>query len=220
VRCLEFSLLFLMLVSIFSGCVPMISHNIVTDYKERMPTSIAVLPIQNETVDMDAPKIFRHRLVSTVFHKGYVSPPEAEIDSKLLERDIREAGQLGSMTPQEIGKHLNIDALLYTTVTQCSTVYLVSYASLKVGARFKLIDVKTGEQLWGSEHEVVERKLCLDEDSIEECLTFAILQEYDPYVKILIGSAFSILPNGPKYVSPRKRPKHIPRKGLRRHLYP
>jgi len=200
-----------MVVFTFSGCVPRISHYVTPDYKERMPTSIAVLPVQNETVDMDAPKVFRPWLVDMVTHKGYLSPQAAVIDSKLLERDIREAGQLGSMTPHEIGELLSVDAVLYTTVTEWSTTYLVNYASINVGARFQIFDTRTGQELWKSEHEVAERKFSLDEDAIEEILTFALLRRYDPYVKKLINAAFSTLPNGYRHIPPGKYRRHIPR---------
>lgn len=203
-RYLKPILLVLVLILISSSCMPKIPHNIVPDYQDRLPRSVAVLPVQNETVDMDAPRAFRPELFSMISRKGYVSPPTAEIDSKLAERNIREAGQLGSMTPQEIGKLLNVDAVLYTTVTEWSTVYLVVYASIKVGGRFQLIDTKTGEQLWESEHGVAERKFGLDEDDMKETLAFAALQAYDPYIQSVINTAFSTLPNGPKHVPPPK----------------
>ncbi|MFA4910415.1 MAG: GNA1162 family protein [Desulfobacteria bacterium] len=186
------------LIFISSGCVPGIRHTLVPDYQSKTPTSVAVLPVQNETVDMDAPQLFRPKLFNIIPYKGYLSPPITEIDSKLAEKDIREAGQLNSMTPQEIGKLLNVDAVLYSTVTEWSTTYLVAYASVKVGAKFKLVDSKTGEQLWESEHAVVERRVGLDRDELIKNVAFAALKRYDPYVQNVVNTAFSTLPNGPK----------------------
>ena len=192
------------LIFISSGCVPGIPHTLVPDYQSKTPTSVAVVPVQNETVDMDAPQLFRPKLFNIIPYKGYLSPPIAEIDSKLAEKDIRDAGQLNSMTPQEIGKLLNVDAVLYSTVTEWSTTYLVVYTSVKVGAKFQLIDTKTGEQLWESEHTVAERKFGLDRDELIKNVAFAALKKYDPYAQTVINTAFSTLPNGPKYVPPAK----------------
>ena len=83
----------------------------------------------------------------------------AVIDEKLLEKEIREAGQINTLTPQELGKLLGVDAVLYTTVTEFSTTYLLAYASMTVGARFELRDAKTGEKLWESDHQVKRAKL-------------------------------------------------------------
>lgn len=99
-------------VFLFNGCLPKTPHTLVPDYQSRTPVSIAVLPVQNETVDMDAPKAFRPKIFNAIIDKGYVSPPITEIDQILAQKDIKEAGQLGALTPQEIGTCLNVDALL------------------------------------------------------------------------------------------------------------
>ena len=51
--------------------------------------------------------------------------------------DIREAGQVNSMTSQELGKLLGVDALLYACVTEFSTTYIVAYASMTVGGEIR-----------------------------------------------------------------------------------
>ncbi len=186
-----------------SSCAIKIPHSNVPDYQDKMPMSIAVLPVQNETTDMDAGGVFRPRLYSIILSKGYATPAVAGIDSLLAQKGIREAGQLGSMTPLEIGELLNVDALLYATVTEWSTTYLVVYSSVKVGARFQLIDARTGGQIWESEHEVAEKKFVLESDDMVDMvdnLSFAALQEYEPYVIRVINMTFSTLPNGPRYV--------------------
>lgn len=209
-----------MIFSLSLGCAPRVFHNIVPDYTERTPRSIGVLPVQNETVDLDASKAFRSKIFSKILSKGYQSPPVEEIDSKLDKRDIREAGQLGSMLPQEIGEYINTDAVLYTIVTEWSTVYLVRYAAITVGARFQLIDTNTGEQLWESEHAITQRKFGLDQDSVKETLAFAALKSYDPYVKKVIDTAFSTLPNGFGYIPTRKRERYVPQREVPRRVPP
>ena len=190
----------LVFMFLYSGCATTPPHSLVHDYKDRVPASIAVLPVRNETVDMDAPKVFRQKLFNTIFSKGYASYRIDEIDSKLQKKGVREAGQLGSLSPQEMGKCLGVDALLYTTITEWSTTYLVIYAAVKVGARFQLIDAETGEQLWQSEHEVTEKIFGADENSIGESIAFAALEKYEHHAQRVITTSFSTLPNGPNYI--------------------
>lgn len=78
------------------------------------------------------------------------------------------------------------------------------YSSINVGARFQLIDAKTGEQLWESKREVSEKRFGTDEEQMVENLTFAALKRYEPYIHKVVHSSLSTLPNGPKY-TPRKK---------------
>jgi hypothetical protein len=173
-------------------------YSVHPDYKSAAPRSVAVLPVLNETVNLKAPEVFRPILQNKLSLKGYESPPIVFIDGKLLEKEIREAGQINTLTPQELGKLLGVDALLYTTVTEFSTTYLLTYGSMTVGARFELMSAKTGERLWESEHQVKKRKLATDTKSMEETAKFAVLQSYTPLVRQVVNASFAALPDGPR----------------------
>lgn len=174
-------------------------HNVSPNFKIHPPRSIAVLPVLNETVNLKAPEAFRPVLFNRLTQKGYEIPKGAIIDQKLQERDIREAGQINAVTPKELGEILGTDALLYSTITEFSTTFLLVYASMTVGARFWLVDAKSGEKLWESDHEVKEKKLGLDSRSIQDTLSFAALQSYQPYIEQVVDACMVKLPNGPLY---------------------
>ncbi len=184
------------------GCAGKPHYSLVTDYTAKPPRSIAVLPAQNETVNLKAPEEFRPLVHSKISVKGYETPGIAEIDRKLQGKGIHEGGQIHSLTPQELGKLLGVDAVLYTTITELSTTYLLAYASIKVGARFELKDAKTGEKLWESEHRVTESKVGLDKKAMEESAKFAALQAYAPYNKKVTDACFATLPDGPLSTPP------------------
>lgn len=184
------------------GCMGEPLHKISPNFKLHPPRSIAVLPVFNETVSLKAPEALRPVLLNRLAQKGYEIPQGSTIDQRLQERDIREAGQLNAVTPQELGKILGTDALLYSTVTEFSTTYLLVYASISVGARFWLVDAKTGEKIWEADHEVKEKKLGLDTRSIQDTLAFAALQPYQPYVEQVVDVCMAKLPNGPLYAGP------------------
>ena len=189
-------------VVFFFGCAGGAHHSVAPDYKDRAPRSIAVLPILNETVSLKAPEMFRPILLNKVSLKGYETPASAYIDGRLREKGIHEAGQVNTLTPQELGNLLGADALLYAYVTEFSTTYLLAYASMTVGARFELKDTKTGEKLWESDHQVKESKLGLDQKSVSDTLQFAAGQSYAPYAQKVVDESFQTLPNGPRATSP------------------
>ena len=184
------------------GCAGGPQHSLIPDYKSRTPRSVAVLPVLNETVSLKAPEVFRPILFNKVSMKGYETPALSFVDGRLLEKEIREAGQINTLTPEEMGRLLGVDALLYTTVTEFNTTYLLAYASMTVGARFELKDAKTGEKLWESEHRVKESKMGLDPKSIGDALQFAAGQSYAPYCEKVINASFTTIPNGPRAPAP------------------
>ncbi len=194
------------MILLMGGCAGGPHYSLVPDYTVKPPRSIAVLPAQNETVSLKAPEEFRALVHSKIAEKGYETPSTAEIDKRLQKKGIHEGGQIHSLTAQELGKLLGVDAVLYTTVMECSTAYLLAYASIKVGARFELKDAKTGERLWESDHRVTESKVGLDKKAMEESAKFAVLQAYAPYNKKVTDACFATLPNGP-LSAPPPRPK-------------
>ncbi len=184
------------------GCAGGAHHSVVPDYKSKSPRSIATLPVLNETVSLKGPEIFQPLLQKKLSQKGYETPAIAFIDERLKEKEIREAGQVNTLTPQELGKLLGVDAVLYSAVTDFSTTYLLAYASMTVGGRFWLVDTQSGEKLWESDHQVKETKLGLDSKSIQDTLSFAALQSYQPFVEKLVDASLLTLPNGPRYTPP------------------
>jgi hypothetical protein len=194
--------LFLTMAALAAGCAGGARHSLVPDYPSRSLRSVAVLPVLNETVSLKAPEAFRPILQQKLSHKGYEAPPIFYIDQRLLQKEIREAGQIHTLTPQEMGKVLGVDGLLYATVTEFSTTYLLAYASMTVAARFELKDAKTGELLWDSDNQVKDAKLAVDPKSMQETAQFAIFQAYMPYVQKVVDASFATLPNGPRAAAP------------------
>ena len=189
-------------IFLFMGCMGEIAHKVSPEFQAHPPRSIAVLPVLNETVSLKAPELLRPILSQRLSRKGYEVPGTESIDIKLQEKDIWEAGQIHSMTPQELGKLLGTDALLYSAVTEFNTTYMVVYASMTVGARFWLVDTRSGNRIWESEHEVKEKKMGFDSRSIQDALSFAALQSYQPYMEQVVDGSMATLPNGPLYVEP------------------
>ena len=193
------------IILLMGGCAGRPHYSLITDYTVKLPRSIAVLPAQNETVNLKAPEEFRLLAHSKIAAKGYETLDMADIDKKLQGKGIHDAGQIHSQTPQELGKLLGVDAVLYTTVTEFSTAYLLAYASMRVGARFELKDAKTGEKLWESDHRVTESKVGLDKKAMEESAKFAAFQAYAPYMKKVVAACLATLPDGP--LAPPPKPK-------------
>jgi len=209
----RFLLSFLLgLAAVAAGCAGA-HYSLVPDYRGRIPRSIAIMPVLNEAVNLRVGEEFRPLLHQKVALKGYEALALSTIDGRLLEKGIREPGQVHSLTAQELGKLLGTDALLYTTVTEFNTAYLVAYSSITVGARFELRDSRSGEKLWESDHEVKERKLGVDKSSARDAASFAALRSYHPYIQQVINASFATLPDGPNAPGAPSRGSVLPAGG-------
>ena len=135
---------------LLAACATPLS-DVAQDFKSLRPTRIAVLPVRNETADMDAPIVFRILARAELADKGYALVDFSQIDQALKEKGIEEAGMIEALTPQEVGEAVGADGLLYITVSSYGRQAAVH---LKLDANFSLVDSKTGQKLWFSEMSV------------------------------------------------------------------
>jgi hypothetical protein len=110
--------------------------------------TLAVLPFDNESVDFDATPIFRHAIYNYLGSRGFKRISLKRVDEILAEQGILEGGEVHLFTPEELGELLGVDYLLYGTVTDFNTKYMVVYSSINVEGRFELYDTVNGEKVW------------------------------------------------------------------------
>ena len=175
------------------GCA--IPHTLIKDFRSRKPRTVGLLPVLNQTNDLDAPKGIRPLIYKALLNRGYVVRPLAETDELLRSREIREAGQIYTMTFRELGELLEVDALLVSNVLDWSTVYLIVYSSVTVEAEFQLIDTKTEQVLWKSNDKVSKRSVPRNDHDLFTPLEAAIEIPYSSLAKKLIRRCFATLPH-------------------------
>ncbi|OGS23798.1 MAG: hypothetical protein A2297_02480 [Elusimicrobia bacterium RIFOXYB2_FULL_48_7] len=123
--------------------------------------TVAVLPMENETVNIDGPVLLRERLQKKLSCKpGYAAVPIEEVDVKLREIGITDGGQLRTVSPRELGEKLNADAVIYGKLLVFNTLRRrINIGKLAIGdtirAQFRMVDVKTGTVLWENEKGIV-----------------------------------------------------------------
>ncbi|MEK6543497.1 MAG: GNA1162 family protein [Elusimicrobiota bacterium] len=116
------------------------------------PSSIAVLPMNNHTNDLDGPVIVRHAFDERIASKkGYRTKDLVSIDAGLKALGITDGGQLPSVTPQRLGETLGVEALVYGELLDFGykTTGFLNIRSVR--AKFRMVDAKSGELLWEKE---------------------------------------------------------------------
>lgn len=146
----------IVLLPVFTGCVPKAKY-LAENYVP--PEKVAVLPFTNQAINLDGPVLLRYLFDKQLTNLGYETIPFDEIDAKLDEMGITDAGQLPATTPKELGEKLDVDGLVYGEVITFNYVTLGFYYSRTVEANFKLFDAEKEKLLWEDERKFSRKKL-------------------------------------------------------------
>ncbi len=190
-------------ILITAGCSIGLHATVVPDYKAIRPNSIAVLPVANDTVDMKAPDVVRPIVYQKVIEWGYESPTPQLISQILSKHKIRYAGEVNQFTPKQLGEMFNVDAILYTTITDWSTTWLAVYASQTVGLKLKLRSAKDNRILWEGQYTYTKRAIATNNRQMIDVAIGAALSPYQPLVRRAVNRVFKKLPYGPHYIKPK-----------------
>jgi hypothetical protein len=132
---------------LLTACVnlPPVVPNTASPFK-----SIAVLPVVNNSIDVDGPAAVQEALYLEALHYHFpVVKPNAETNQILKDQmSLTLGSQLDMATPQKLGAALGVDAVMYASLEDFSQKITGIYNVKRVRVRAKLVDCKTGEVLW------------------------------------------------------------------------
>jgi hypothetical protein len=129
---------------------------------------VAVLPMDNESNDLDGPPFVRALMFDGLARRGFQLLLIPQIDAQLKTQGFTDGGQLRAATPQKIGEWTGADTLLYSTLESFDYINIGYYAQRRVKVLAKLVDAKTGEKLWEAEREGSTRVVATTKKRAEE----------------------------------------------------
>lgn len=118
-------------------------------YLDHMPASILVLPPLDESPEAGAPYAYLSTVTRPLAERGYYVFPVAMVDAMMRENGLPTPGEMHQVSLAKLGEIFGADAVLYITIKQWGTSYKVLDSSTTVAIEGRLVDVKTGEVLWG-----------------------------------------------------------------------
>ena len=111
--------------------------------------TIAVLPLVNNTNDVDGPFVVRTLLAARLGGYFYSVKPQEETDLILKDQmGVTLGSQLDMATSQQLCEKLNADALLFGSLEDFSQKITGIYNNKRVRLRVKLDNCKTGTTVW------------------------------------------------------------------------
>ncbi len=110
---------------------------------------VAVLPLKNETTDVDGPVVLRKRMIEALEDHSYVVKDVKETDRILRDRmGITLGGQLDLTTAPELGETLGVEGVLYGTLMDFDEMTTGAINVKKVRGKFNLVNAMNGQTLW------------------------------------------------------------------------
>lgn len=119
-----------------------------TNYRAHPPRSILVLPPLNESTDIHGTYSCLSTVTYPLAEMGYYVFPVAEVDLFLKENGLPTPGEMHQVPLQKVREILGADAVLYLTLKQYGTKYVLISSVTTVQVEGKLVDTQTGLVLW------------------------------------------------------------------------
>jgi hypothetical protein len=110
---------------------------------------VAILPMKNDTTDVDGPTIVRQKMAEALENRSYVVKDIKETDQILRDQmGINLGGQLDMTTAQKLGETLGVEGVLYGTVMDFDETTTGILNVKQVRGKFKLVNTQTGQVVW------------------------------------------------------------------------
>ena len=185
---------FIIVLSLITGCASKMPDMVNSDQGKKITRLIAILPVNNMTANVKAGQVLREAVLNELYFKGYPKIPLNIIDeklSKVFKVDVN--SRRVNLPPKAIGELLGVDAVMYTTLDECSTSYNFVYAPTRVSVVLELRSAKTGETLWNSKYGTVKRNYGISREQLE----MASCQVFEPAIQEVVEKAMKTFPDGP-----------------------
>lgn len=122
--------------------------------KDHVPVSVAVLPFVNLSEKKEAVDVLRRGFYNHFSSLPFRDMELYKIDDLLGAAGLADPDLIAQKTPQELGKILGVDAVVYGSISNFDKFFAVMYSQVAVGAEVKMYDTKTGHFLWSGKHTV------------------------------------------------------------------
>lgn len=123
------------------------------EFNQYIPEVIAVLPMDNLSLDPDIEKVFYSEISSRMKAKGFRIISDDKVNAVMKELGVRTPGQLSAFSPEKIGEKLSCNAILMGQIDQSATIHAGFYDAVVVSCSLSLKDCKTGKILWSIEQQ-------------------------------------------------------------------
>ena len=146
------------LTALLAGCTTAPPKKIGYDYsafRSAAPRSILIVPVVNNSVDVDASDYFLSAISQPVAERGYYVFPVNMVKRVMEEDGLADANMVHAADPTRLAALFGADAVLYISIDRWDAQYAVLTTTVTVKFNYTLKDGHTGQTLWHSAQQIV-----------------------------------------------------------------
>jgi hypothetical protein len=128
------------------------TYNVDPFMDKHKPDTVAVLPFFNQAKSQLGSDEVRRGFYNHFSSLPYKSMKLYSVDNILRKAGLTDAEAINKISPKELGRILDVDAVIYGSISDFDKLFAVVYSSVSVGAEIKMYDTKTGKILWSGKH--------------------------------------------------------------------
>lgn len=117
-------------------------------FRSANPRSILVLPPKNQSTDVRGTYSYLSTVTMPIAEKGFYIFPVALVDRMMKDNGLPSSDEMHEVSLKKIKEIINPDAVLYLTLVDYGTKFVVIQSQTTVVASGKLVSTKSGEVLW------------------------------------------------------------------------
>jgi hypothetical protein len=152
-KILRLTILALLLIAL-AGCA--VKKQDLSSFYAHPPRSIVVVPVVNESTEVTAPTVFITTITQPLAERGYYVFPVHLTELLFQDLGLPVAGHIHQLPPQRFSELFGADAVLFITIKDWSTQYLVIQSNVTVDIAYVLKDTRTGSTLWEARQPIVQ----------------------------------------------------------------
>ena len=142
-------------VCLFCSCTT-IPDKDYTTFRKLQPKSILVLPPIHNDFDERASYSYLSTISSPLAERGYYVFPVAVIDHFLKENGLPMPEEMHQIPLKKIDEIIGADAVLYIVIEEYGTDYQILSSNTTVSVNARLVDVRTGQDIWEGKKQYVQ----------------------------------------------------------------
>jgi hypothetical protein len=117
-------------------------------FRQESPRSILIVPVLNNTVNVNAPDFFLSTVSRPFADRGYYVFPTHMVKRVLEDDGLADPGLVHGADPRRLGGLFGCDAVLYVSIEEWTSKYIVLATSTQVSFKYTIKSCKTGQTLW------------------------------------------------------------------------
>jgi hypothetical protein len=134
-------------VLLLAGCTTVKPYDY-TNFRAHPPRSILVLPPLNESTAVEGTYGYLSTVTQPIAERGYYVFPVEVVDQFLKQNGMPTAGEMHQVPLNKVVDIIGADAVLFVTLKQYGSKYVVLNSVTTVQVEAKLVDTRSGIVLW------------------------------------------------------------------------